>query len=76
MFILHTEYRPHASAPDFAKGDKETEDGRVLDVVDENGKEYPIETYNNIQTHSRIINPHWVEDENIAQKWMLCVRIT
>lgn len=43
MLVFDTEQCPHTSTTDFRESDDEGEDGGVLQIVDENGIEDPVE---------------------------------
>lgn len=75
MFVLNSEYRPHASAADFRESDDEAHHRRVADVVCEDGVEYPVEANDNVHNHGDIINPWPMEGQDFAEHWSLCIRI-
>jgi hypothetical protein len=43
VLVFDTEKCPHASTADFRESDSEGEDGGVLQIVDVNGVEDPVE---------------------------------
>lgn len=47
----------------------------MLDVLGENGVKNPIKSHDHIQYHSDIVNPHPAEREQLAQKWVRCIRV-
>ena len=47
----------------------------MLNIVDEDGVEYPVEPYNNIQHNSSIIDPDSAKSQNITQASVWRVQI-
>ena len=75
VLVFDPEERPHAAAADFAQGDDEAEEGRVLGVMLEDGVEYPVEAEEGVEEHGYVIEHGVFVPEDFAQEGVFGVGV-